>query len=92
MADMARQAPGLTRREGRKTADLAIRGIGTRVSGSLDPADHRGAPAGDPGGEAVDCICSIGDEPGLEDAERDEEHRQQHSSQTSKGGAERCGR
>ncbi len=32
VGDLIREAPGLTRREGRKTADLAIRGIGTRVS------------------------------------------------------------
>lgn len=33
VGDLTRNVPGLSRREGRKTADLNIRGVGTRVSG-----------------------------------------------------------
>ncbi len=33
VSDLVKEAPGLTRREGRKGADMAIRGVGTRVSG-----------------------------------------------------------
>ncbi len=38
VGDLTAHVPGLTRREGRKEADLAIRGVGTRVVGSrVDP-------------------------------------------------------
>ncbi len=39
VGDMTRQAPGLTRREGRKAAEFAIRGVGTR---SADAAAEPG--------------------------------------------------
>ena len=39
VGDLVANVPGLTRREGRKEADLAIRGVGTRVVGvASDPA------------------------------------------------------
>ncbi len=39
VGDLVAHVPGLTRREGRKEADLAIRGVGTRVVGAAsDPA------------------------------------------------------